>query len=267
MTPIRVARISSNETCKRNIQKRSKVTKELVSIIAGETGVGSQTTALVKSLPHEERASIMKSFKVNIPSFHVASMKSNLNIPWYQLRQISRWLRTFNIQLSSEKQAREVSKKWVGDGVQVELAPLTKQSASGRTEVVEKPWAYLYNVVGHILRHLRNLSTLGILVQHQFIPLEEIYVKIGGDHGGASFKMGYQICNVKNPNRKDNTIIFSLFEGKDTRSNLKLCLSRFKLQVKMLQKTMFNEKRIRVFLYGDYEFLCIMYGLTGANGK
>ncbi|XP_065641798.1 uncharacterized protein LOC124811793 isoform X2 [Hydra vulgaris] len=28
-----------------------------------------------------------------------------------------------------------------------------------------------------------------------------------------------------------------------------------------------NEKKIRVFIFGDYEFLCSAYGITGANGR
>ena len=31
--------------------------------------------------------------------------------------------------------------------------------------------------------------------------------------------MAYQVANVSNPNRKDNTIVFSIFEGKDTCRN------------------------------------------------
>ena len=194
-------------------------------------------------------------------------MKATLHLPWNQLREISRWLGTFNVKLASEKLAREKSKEWVGDGLNVELAPLTKKSPSGRVEVIERPWAYLYNVVGHILKQLQNLSDEGFLVEYPFIPENEIHVKIGGDHGDTSFKMGYQIANVANPNKKENTVIFSIFEAKDTRSNLKTCLTRFKPQVKMLQTQCFASKIIRVFMYGDYEYLCIMYGLSGPSGK
>ena len=45
----------------------------------------------------------------------------------------------------------------------------------------------------------------------------EVRVKIGGDHGSGSFKMSYQIANVANPNSKDSTLVFSLFEAKDYR--------------------------------------------------
>ena len=63
----------------------------------------------------------------------------------------------------------------------------------------------------------------------------EIHIKIGGDHGGGSFKMSYQIANVANPNSKDNTTVFSLFEAKDYRINLKSGLTRFSDQIKELQ--------------------------------
>ena len=29
----------------------------------------------------------------------------------------------------------------------------------------------------------------------------------------------------------------------------------------------FREKQIRVFVFGDYEFLCAIYGITGATGE
>ena len=59
----------------------------------------------------------------------------------------------------------------------------------------------------------------------------EIHIKIGGDHGGKSFKACFQICNVKNPNNKDNTVVFSLFEAKDYRQNLKVALGIFTEQI------------------------------------
>ena len=74
-----------------------------------------------------------------------------------------------------------------------------------------------------------------MLVHHQFIQNNEIQVKIGGDHGGGSFKMSYQIANVHNPSSTDNTIAFSIFEAKVYCSNIKIALIRFGEQVKALQ--------------------------------
>ena len=73
-----------------------------------------------------------------------------------------------------------------------------------------------------------------MLVQHSFIKDNEIHVKIGGDHGGGSFKL-YQIANVSHPNSTDNTVVFSIFEAKDYRSTIKIGLTRFQQQINALQ--------------------------------
>ena len=271
MTPIPITRKPSDQTCDRTNQKRNKAAKQLVNLLSGgtESGVVKQTTALIKSLDYEERQNIMKELgsQAVVPANHIAAMKANLNLPWYQLRQISRWLKTFDIKMSSEKEARKIGKNWEGDGLQVEMAPLTTGGSNKRVEISEKPWAYLYNVVAHVLCQLKNLNAIGKLIQHKFIPGSEVHIKIGGDHGDDSFKMGYQVANVENPNRSSNTVTFSFFYAKDTRANLKTCLSRFTPQINMLQKVKFEDRLIRVFMYGDYEFLSVMYGITGANGK
>ena len=105
------------------------------------------------------------------------------------------------------------------------------------------------------------------MFQHCFIPENEIHIKIGGDHGDKSFKMSYQISNVRNPNRKDNSVVFSIFEAKDNRANLRTCLERFRKQINMLQRVKFDGRSIKVFMFGDYEFLCAMYGISGASGN
>ena len=223
-----------------------------------------QTASIVRRLGSDERKTILQILKqkVVVPPEHVAAMKSTLNLPWNQMREISRWLKTFDVKLSSEKLTRIQGKEWVGAGLIVEYAPLSIRKKTGRTEIVETPWAYIYNIVGHVLKRLKCLADNKQLIQQK----QNIHIKIGGDHGGNSFKMGYQVGNVMHPNRKENTVIFCLFEGKDTRSNLRTCLARYRTQIEMLGKVKYDQQNILVFLYGDYEFLCIMYGLSGANG-
>ena len=46
-----------------------------------------------------------------------------------------------------------------------------------------------------------------MIINYTFIK-NEIHIKIGGDHGVGSFKMSFQVANVENPNRKDNTVVF-----------------------------------------------------------
>ena len=63
------------------------------------------------------------------------------------------------------------------------------------------------------------------------IPEKEIWVKIGGDKGGQSVKINFQICNVENPNSVKNTCVFAAFEAPDTATNIHVALERYALQV------------------------------------
>ena len=102
-------------------------------------------------------------------------------------------------------------------------------------------------------------------------------------------KMNFQIANCLHPNSPINTVVFAAFEVPDSKSNLHVAMDRYKSEVEALKTltwryshicnnikkcntklTILNsvgkEFSIRVFLSGDYEFLCHMYGLSGASG-
>ena len=67
-----------------------------------------------------------------------------------------------------------------------------------------------------------------MLINYPFIK-NEIHLQIGGENGGSRFKMSFQVANVDNPNKKDNTVVFSIFEAKDFRGNIKLASERIKI--------------------------------------
>ena len=56
-------------------------------------------------------------------------------------------------------------------------------------------------------------------------------MKLGGDKGGGSFKMNFQVVNVSHPNSVKNTCVFCLFEASDTLTNLYISLNRYREQV------------------------------------
>ena len=161
-----------------------------------------QTSAIVKSFDQLSREEITKHFDahVSIPQEHTAAMKANLSVPWNLRRNVRAWISTFKIKLASEGKIRQLTNEWIGEGLRSEHAPLF---VKGKIE--PRAWCYLFNVVGHILKILDDLNEAKLLVNHVFIPNNEIVVKIGGNHGGTShggksFKMSYQIANVNNPN-------------------------------------------------------------------
>ncbi len=66
----------------------------------------------------------------------------------------------------------------------------------------------------------------GRLVWHEGILAEEVWLKVGGDKGGGTFKMNFQIVNVATPNSPQNTCVFSIFEAGDSTTNLHVALDR-----------------------------------------
>ena len=63
------------------------------------------------------------------------------------------------------------------------------------------------------------------------IPPSEIWVKLGGDKVGGSFKMNFQIVNIYAPNSVHATCVFSCFEASDSIANLHVALDRFRDEV------------------------------------
>ena len=188
LTPIVMPRKDSQEIASRTLQKRTNQTKSIVKMIAGRSDdvFSVQTANLVKSVNQKAREEIIKklNIKTMIPAEHLAAMKASQNIPWTLLREIRSWLATFNLRLSAEGNVRKVAEESVGEGLKSEYAPLTQKNGK-KCEVVSTPWCYIYHLVGHVLARLNNLKESDALVNHPFIPKDEIHVKIGGDHGGG----------------------------------------------------------------------------------
>ena len=82
-----------------------------------------------------------------------------------------------------------------------------------------KPCCYIFNLVGYVLRYLDSLRETNLLVNVSFIPSDKTFLQIGADHEGGSFKMSFQIANVNNPNKAENTVVFSILEAKDNKFN------------------------------------------------
>lgn len=77
---------------------------------------------------------------------------------------------------------------------------------------------------------------MGRLTWHDgLIPPDEVWLKIGGDKGGGSFKMSFQIANILHPNSIYNTVVFCAFEASDTSSNLHIALDRYSQQIRDLK--------------------------------
>ena len=85
--------------------------------------------------------------------------------------------------------------------------------------------------------------------------MDDIWAKVGGGHGGQSFKFSFQICNTEHPNSLFNTVPFLVFGAKDLPTNLATTFEPYSSQLQELEGRTWNEKTIRLSLFEDYEFL------------
>ena len=52
------------------------------------------------------------------------------------------------------------------------------------------------------------------------IPGDEIWVKIGGDHGKNSLKFTLQVANTAKPNTRHNTLVIAIAAVRDSHENM-----------------------------------------------
>lgn len=133
-------------------------------------------------------------------------------------------------------------------------------------ELIPTPVASIEDLPSFVTKLLDSYDRLHRLTWfNDSIPEDEVWVKIGGDHGGGSFKVMLQVANLQQANSKHNTNVITLVECKDTPENLRRILGPYKDQLAHLQTMQWRGKRLRLFFFGDYEFLTKVYGLSGAQ--
>ncbi|XP_065648267.1 uncharacterized protein LOC136077908 [Hydra vulgaris] len=261
------------DVSKRTIKKRHQAVLNSLNVASGmpSTTKIQQTSAILNSFKVKDQVKILKMSDIPlsvISAEEMISMKAHMGITYSNMKILARWLKTKDIKCASNKKQRKVAKSWSGGDWVVCNAPFNflLKDSSDSFEVENAPWGYIKDLPSHIINKL-NLLKKKNLLQHSNIKNDEIHIKISGDYGGGSFKMCYQIVNVDKPNARRNTNVFSIFEAKEYKPNLIVGLSMFTQQINQLQSLCWNEKKIRVFIFGDYKFLCSAYGITGANNK
>lgn len=61
-------------------------------------------------------------------------------------------------------------------------------------------------------------------------------MKLRGDHGKDSMKLAFQLDNLEKPNSSKRAVVFSIFEAKDTRNNLRTVTQHYKKQLDELEE-------------------------------
>ncbi|GFO09968.1 amine oxidase [Plakobranchus ocellatus] len=190
-------------------------------------------------------------------------MKEALGMSWRQEKKHGKLLKKVGIHLDSEKSV-ELSRKIVSDFVPVEGRSFIKEDDSEYTAPYGRI-AGLTKFVDHLLDSYKENNLLSW--HNDSIPKDEVWVKIGGNHGKNSLKFTLQIANTEKPNARLNTIMIAIAAVRHTHANIVRFLEGgLGDDLVALQSHSWKGKAIKVFLNGDYDFLCKIYGLSGPQG-
>ncbi|GFO22870.1 amine oxidase [Plakobranchus ocellatus] len=183
---------------------------------------------------------------------------------WRQSRKYGKLLREVGIQLENEKSVRDLAKDIVSDFVKVEGRQFLKDDDR---EYIS-PYGRVVGLTKFVDYLLDSYQQQNMLTWHNdTIPSDKIWVKIGGDHGKNSLKFTLQIANIDKPNARQNTVVIAIAAVKDTHKNIERFLQGgLGDELLALQSHSWKGKLLKVFLNGDYDFLCKMYGLSGPQG-
>ena len=114
------------------------------------------------------------------------------------------------------------------------------------------PLVYVNSLIDFIKERLDDYQQYGLLAWTPEMKRNEIWIKIGGDHGGGNFKMTLQIINYSSVNSGVNTPVVLMFNAKDDYENIK------RLGMKMISSHLHRQhmngrvRRLSYFLQGTW---------------
>ena len=262
---------SSSRVCSAVLRRRSKalaVVKDLLGV-KSDLDMILQTADELKTIKKPDRQDIFKKAGIrsviSLSSKQGAALRTTLGISWSRYRTLRRCLRHLGILQAGEKKVRAAQKAALCGRVEIRVIDLEfDNSNTQEKELKATPVAYIGNLREFVLDLLAKYKKSGELEWHGQIPDNEIWIKIGGDHGGGSLKIMLQVANLRKPNSKHNTFLICITNAKDSHTNLAKVLGHYKDQIDELSSMMWEGKRTRIFTCGDLDFLLKNFGLSSA---
>ena len=255
--------VPSQEAAERTLRQRTTELRQARSVVSASSCAAQQADELKRLRKDEQQRLLEEAGLCPCGTQHGAAlaMKCDLGLPWYRLRKLRRWLSSFGISMDSESNTR----RQVSEGLPFKLIAERVPMADKTGTISLKPMVRFSDLPAVVKHYLAQHEKAGTLVWHTK-EQEEVWVKIGGDHGGGTFKLSFQLGNVRHPYSVKNTVPFLVFAAKDTPANLATAFKPYGTQLRQLGAEQWQGKRVRPILFGDYEFLCSIFGLSGPSG-
>ena len=266
----------SSEVKIETLKKRSRNLEGVRKVVSGEDDTTKQFASELSRLPVDQRVEVCARAGIRRGSYITSDlalvMKTYTNMTWNGFRKMKQILKSVGIVSESEHSMRECKRSLVGkhfhsDLVNFEVRNESSPHAVNGMILSPAPCVYVRDLPNMIIEVLARYEVCNTLYWHEGIPAQEIWIKIGGDKGQGSFKMAFQIVNVKDSNSPLNTVVFNCFEASDTYLNLTIGLNDLDKDIKMIEGSEWQGKNKKCFISTDYELACKFCGIAGANGK
>ena len=156
-------------------------------------------------------------------------------------------MRKIGVKVATEQSQKELIRETVQDFVSVETKLFFTDEE--HSDQFEKPVARIASLPQFLDNMLNQYDAAHLLTWHsQNIPENEIWLKLGGDHGKQSLKFTLEVANTATPNSQINTVVIGLVSVKDTYCNMKAFLETGLLNdINLLKTHVWLGKRIRLF--------------------
>ena len=212
------------------------------SICGGDEAAQAQRAFNLARSTQAEREQLLVSANVHhlVSPADSMSMAVNLRLTNDQMRKLRLWTKTWNVFLASERKTRSYSSEQMAD---VEVCSEMVQGISDPNNarcLHPAAFAWVCNPIALLCQHLESLKQRSLLTWHKRedgfgLPENEIWVKLGGDKGGGSFKFAMQVVNQPCPNSADYTVVLACLEAEDNLPNLHIALDSLQPIVSELQ--------------------------------
>ena len=250
-------------------KRRANLINNTRSTVAGPSTSAAdvQFSTDLKLVPSERRRKIAEKAgirsKIKLTARETLALKEKGGLSGRQCRRYGKALKEVGVTLANEHSVRDMAKNIASDFMKVDL----KEFVDGEGNEKEVPFGRVSDLKTFVDSRLDDYEKNGFLTWHGTIPENEIWVKIGGDHGKNSFKLTLQIANTQKPNSHQNTIVIAMAAVKDSHENIvRFLAGGLGEDLASLSQHTWKDKTFRVFINGDYEYLCKMFGLSGPQG-
>ncbi|XP_072040956.1 uncharacterized protein [Amphiura filiformis] len=270
----------SSKASRQTLRRRGEQLNEVLNVISARTN--PTATDLIQTLAaflrHHPDIAIpaCKSAKIRFATEFDAKdavdLKVLLRLPMTRMRDLRRFLSKRGVKLlpSDKHLYKEMSDRQyqADDMVEVGVMDLKKTTHAAETSIA---FFRIRSLEDYIVSHIEKQMKMDNVRSHDNFN-KEIWIKIGGDKGGTSTKLAFQYVNQHNSNSSAATNILAMFEACDTYSNMENVFGNFYTQLAELQrrKTLTINRVVyplRIFYFGDTEFLCKTFGHMGPSSS